>query len=79
MDYRDCLKKQLDEILRKQEEITINKNLAKVCKELNGFTNNIQDCLAKEQDLPQQDKDRIQQLNDEYNENIGKYKKLKGL
>lgn len=79
MDYRDILAKQLEEIFKKQEEIEINDNLAKVCRELDSFTEKIKDCLSKDQDLPQQDKDRIQELNDEYNSNIDRFKKLKGL
>ncbi|MBS1488226.1 MAG: hypothetical protein JST43_11625 [Bacteroidetes bacterium] len=79
MDYREILAKQLEDIFKKQDEIIINNNLAKICRELDGFTEKIKDCLLKDQDLPQQDKDRIQELNDEYNSNIDRFKKLKGL
>ena len=79
MDYKEILAKQLEEIFKKQEEIIINDSLAKVCRELEGFTEKIKDCLSKDIDLPQLDKERIQELNDEYNSNIDKFKKLKGL
>ena len=79
MDYRELLAKQLEEIFKKQEEIAINDNLARVCRELDSFTEKIKDCLERNQDLPQHDKDRIQELNDEYNSNINRFKKLKGL
>ncbi|NCT11077.1 MAG: hypothetical protein GW772_13510 [Flavobacteriia bacterium] len=79
MGYRENLAQQLEEIFKKQAEAVINDNLAKVCRELDGFTEKIKDCLSKDQDLPQSDKDRIQELNDEYNSNIAKFKKLKGL
>ena len=79
MDYRENLARQLEEIFIKQEEIIINDNLANVCRELDGFTQKIKDCLDKDEDLPKQDKDRIQELNDEYNSNIERFKKLKGL
>jgi hypothetical protein len=77
-DYREILAKQLEEIFKKQEEITINDNLARICRELDGFTEKIKDCLEKNQDLQESDKKRIQELNDEYNSNIDRYKKLKG-
>ncbi|MEY4835037.1 MAG: hypothetical protein RI980_1152 [Bacteroidota bacterium] len=77
-DYREILAKQLEEIFKKKEEITINDNLARVCRELEGFTQIIKDCLEKYQDLQESDKKRIQELNDEYNSNIDRYKKLKG-
>lgn len=79
MDFRELLARQLEEILKKQEEISINDNLARICRELDSFTEKIKDCLSKDQDLPIQDKNRIQQLNDEYNANIARFKKLKGL
>ena len=78
-DYREILAKQLEEIFKKQEEITINDNLARVSRELDGFTERIRDCLEKNQDLPEFDKKRIQELNDEYNSNIDRYKNLKGI
>jgi hypothetical protein len=76
-DYREILAKQLEEILKKQEEITINDNLANICRELDSFTVKIKDCLENNQDLPEFDKKKIQELNDEYNINIDRYKKLK--
>lgn len=79
MDYREILAKQLEDIFKKQDEIIINNNLANICRELDNYTEKIKDCLAKDQDLPQQDKDRIQELNNEYNSNIDRFKKLKGL
>lgn len=77
-DFRGILEKQLQEILNKQEEININDNLARVCRELDSFTERIKECLEKNQDLPGSDKKIIQELNDEYNSNINRYKKLKG-
>jgi hypothetical protein len=79
MDYKEILNWQLQDILKKQAEITINDNLAKVCRELDSFTVKIKDCLSRDQDLPQQDKDRIQELNNEYNSNIDRFRKIKGL
>ena len=79
MDYREYLARQLEEILEKRKEIIINDSLAKVCRELDSFTDKIKDSLSKNEDLPKQDKDRIQKLNDEYNANISKYKRLKGI
>lgn len=79
MNYREILNKQLQDILKKQAEITINDNLAKICRELDTFAMKIQDCLSIDQDLPQQDKDRIQELNNDYNSNIERFKKMKGL
>ena len=76
-DYREILANQLEEIFKKQEEIIINHNLANICRELDSFTLKIKDCLEKNQDLHEFDKKRIQQLNDEYNTNIERYKKLK--
>jgi hypothetical protein len=79
MDYREILAKQLEEILKKQEEIIINDNLARVCRELDSFTEKIKNCIETEQDLSTKDKERIQELNNEYNSNIDRFKKLKGL
>ena len=79
MDYREILAKQLEEIFKKEEENIINDNLGNICRELDGFTQKIKDCLDKDEDLPQRDKDRIQELNDKYNSNIESFKKLKGL
>jgi hypothetical protein len=79
MDYREILARQLEDIFKKQDEIIINNNLANICRELDSFTEKIKDCLEKDQDLSQQDKDRIQELNDQYNSNIDRFKKLKGL
>jgi len=78
MDYREILRKQLEDFLKKQKEIEINNNLARICEELSGFTKNIKECLDKDEDLPKKDKDRIQELNNEYNSNIDSFKKLKG-
>lgn len=79
MGYREILAKQLEVIVKKQDEIIINNNLAKICRELGSYTKKITDCIAKDQDLSQQDKYSIQKLNDEYNSNIDSFKKLKGL
>ena len=79
MDFRELLARQLDEIIKKQDEIIITNSLANICEELDSFTEKIKDCLAKNQDLPQQYKERIQELNNEYNLNIQKFKELKGL
>ncbi|GEP52717.1 hypothetical protein FNO01nite_33890 [Flavobacterium noncentrifugens] len=77
MNYREILARQLEEILEKQEEIIINDNLAKVCRELDHFSKKIVKCLEDNVDLPEVDKERIQELNDEYNANIKKYRDLK--
>lgn len=41
MDYREILAKQLEEIFKRQEEISINDNLARVSRELDGYTEKI--------------------------------------
>lgn len=83
MDYRQQLAnellRQLEEIQKKQEEIEINRNLANICEELGSFTGKIGECADKGVDLPKEDKERIQELNNSYNSNIEKYKKLKGI
>jgi len=79
MDYREILARQLEEIIKKQKEIAINDNLAKVCRELDSFTEKIKDCIETDHDLTEHDKKIIQELNDEYNSNIDRFKKLKGL
>lgn len=79
MDYRERLRQQLEEIFKKQEETEINKNLYEICKELDGFTQRIKNCLDKDIDLPQADQDRIEELNNQYNNNIDRFKKLKGI
>ena len=56
---REILAKQLEKIFKKQEEIAINDNLAKVCRELDGFNKKIKDCIEINQDLPESDKKRI--------------------
>ncbi|OHT45656.1 hypothetical protein [Flavobacterium tructae] len=78
MDYKEELAKQLEEIFKRHDEITINDNLSQICRELAGYTEKIKDCLSKDQDLSEDDKKRIEQLEKEYNTNIDKFKKLKG-
>ena len=77
VDYRNILAKQLEEIYKKQEEIVINDNLARICRELDSFTERIKECLQNNQDLTETDKKRIRKLNNEYNSNINRYKNLK--
>lgn len=79
MNYRDYLQKQLDAILAKHEEIEINENLNKICKELDGFTEKIKTCLENDTELPESDEQRIKELNNQYNANIDRFKKLKNL
>jgi len=79
MDFREYLRKLLEEIAKKQKELEINHNLARICKELDSFSAKISDCLDKNIDLPQEDVDRIHELNREYNAEFEKYKQLKGL
>ena len=84
MDHRrqqlvNELLRQLEDIKKKQEEIEINRNLANICKELGSFTGKIRECADKGIDLPKEDKERIQELNNNYNSNIERFKKLKGL
>lgn len=79
MSYRDHLQKQLDAILAKQEEIKINENLNRICKELDGFTEKIKTCLENDTELSESDEQRIKELNDQYNTSIDLFKKLKNL
>jgi uncharacterized coiled-coil DUF342 family protein len=79
MNLHEYLRRLLEEIAKKQQDREINENLARICKELDGYSTKIADCLSKEVELPQTDVDKIHGLNDEYNAEFEKYKKLIGL
>ena len=79
MDFREYLRKLLEEIAKKQKELEINNNLARVCRDLDSYSSKIADCISKDIELPKVDEDAIHKLNQEYNAEFEKYKKLKGL
>jgi flagellar biosynthesis chaperone FliJ len=82
-DYQIYLKKLLEKILKAQQEQKeiedINNALGNICKELDSFTEKIIKASENSGELSQQDSERINHLNIEFNNNIEKFKKLKGL
>lgn len=77
-EFHRTMKQLINELWSKGEEARINENLASICRELDRYMPRIKENVEHGAALTDEDTKRIQQLNDAYNANIERYKRLKG-
>lgn len=77
-DPGQALRKMLPDLTTKGDEARINENLASICRALDNFLPRIKASVEHGAALTDEETERIRQLNDAYNANIERYKRLKG-
>ncbi len=77
-NYHTAMSQLIHEMWTKGDEARINENLASICRELDRFMPRIKENVEHGAVLSDEETKRIQQLNDAYNANIERYKRLKG-